>query len=129
MLHEVLILKKGANTKLGEHLDQSELDCKCDFDICTHTIIADDLIRRFYQLRDELEIPLHINSGYRCILHNADSRGQKQSKHTLGHAMDIACPNSMSIQQFWLLALKYFDVVVPYIDDNFIHCQINFDKE
>ena len=42
-------------------------------------------------IRDDVGVPVHINSGCRCEKHNARSGGVKGSKHTKGLAADLSC--------------------------------------
>ena len=42
-------------------------------------------------LRDELGVPVRVNSGYRCEKHNAKVGGVKGSFHTKGMAADLSC--------------------------------------
>ena len=40
-------------------------------------------------IRDKIEIPIHISSGYRCKAVNTANHGAKQSQHMKGEAADI----------------------------------------
>ena len=42
-------------------------------------------------IRDELGVPVRVNSGYRCEEHNRNVGGVKNSKHTKGQAADLSC--------------------------------------
>ena len=43
------------------------------------------------QIRDLLNAPLHINSGYRCLLLNGAVKGSINSAHIQGWAADFTC--------------------------------------
>jgi hypothetical protein len=43
------------------------------------------------QIRDLLNAPLHINSGYRCLLLNGAVKGSINSAHMQGWAADFTC--------------------------------------
>ena len=45
------------------------------------------------QIRDLLNAPLHINSGYRCLLLNGAVKGSINSAHMQGWAADFTCRN------------------------------------
>jgi zinc D-Ala-D-Ala carboxypeptidase len=38
--------------------------------------------------------PMHVNSGYRCSVHNAEVGGKPDSAHLRGFAADIDCPDN-----------------------------------
>lgn len=40
-------------------------------------------------LRDSLQYPIHVNSGYRCQRTNSSIGGSSKSQHLTGHAADI----------------------------------------
>jgi uncharacterized protein YcbK (DUF882 family) len=122
-MHEMFVLTKGINIRFGAHLEQSEIDCKCKRENCKVTLLSDSIIKSFYGLRDEVNEPLHINSGFRCQEHNKECEGKSASKHTVGFALDIKIPSSFTYHSFWLLAMKHFDGVVLYPQEGFVHCQ------
>ena len=66
----------------------SEFDCHCG---CGFNIIDQRVINMAQAIRDEVGVPVHINSGFRCEKHNARSGGVKGSKHTKGLAADLSC--------------------------------------
>lgn len=68
-----------------------EFYCKCG---CKEILLDTDLVKYLQYLRTELDIPLKINSGYRCITHNTAISRTTDSQHTKGKAVDISCTNS-----------------------------------
>jgi uncharacterized protein YcbK (DUF882 family) len=48
-----------------------------------------ELAYHLQRLRDKLNVPIKINSGYRCELHNSLIGGSKNSQHLKGLASDI----------------------------------------
>ena len=68
----------------------SEFACKCG---CGFDKIDQRVMNMAQALRDELGVPVQVNSGCRCEKHNADPKvgGVKNSKHTKGLAADLAC--------------------------------------
>ena len=76
----------------------SEFACKH----CGENKIDQQVIDMCQKIRDALGVPVHVNSGYRCPVHNANVGGVKGSQHTLGKAADLSCS---------LGALKMFDTV------------------
>ena len=65
----------------------SEFACKH----CGENKIAQDVIDMAQIIRDELGLPVKVNSGYRCDAHNKNVGGVKGSRHTKGHAADFSC--------------------------------------
>jgi uncharacterized protein YcbK (DUF882 family) len=71
-------------------LNSDEFKCRCNYDFCTATIIDDKLLEAYKNFRKLVNVPLHINSGYRCPAHNADEGGSIKSQHMIGKAIDIS---------------------------------------
>ena len=65
----------------------SEFACKH----CGENKIDQRVLDMAQVLRDELGVPVHVNSGYRCEKHNAKVGGVKGSFHTKGLAADLSC--------------------------------------
>lgn len=118
----IYILSKGHEVKFSEHLKHSEIMCKCLNKDCTTTTIYVPTLKSFELLRNFLNMPLVINSGYRCQKHNAKVGGLDNSFHKLGAALDIQVPDGMSIGEFTVYCNRYFDITIPYASDNFVHC-------
>ncbi len=66
----------------------SEFACKCG---CGYNPIDQRVINMCQAIRDEVGVPVRINSGCRCTAHNAKVGGVKNSKHILGLAADLSC--------------------------------------
>ncbi len=64
----------------------SEFACKH----CGENKIDQRVIDMAQIIRDELGVPVKVNSGYRCPEHNKKVGGVKGSRHTLGHAADLS---------------------------------------
>ena len=77
----------------------SEFTCKCG---CGHNPIDQRVIDMAETIRQALGVPVRVNSGCRCVKHNAKSGGVKNSKHILGKAADLSCS---------LGAVKMFETV------------------
>ena len=65
----------------------SEFACKC----CGENRIDQRVLDLAQAIRDELCVPVRVNSGYRCATHNARVGGVKGSNHTKGLAADLSC--------------------------------------
>lgn len=84
---------------LSANLSRHEWRCGCDYPECRDDRTPVDIalvsfiqscIDHFTDLASghEWRVACHINSGYRCVQHNADI-GSKSNIHTLGMAADI----------------------------------------
>lgn len=76
--------------KITKNFDLSEFECKCGCktpdDVYVNIV---KLANQLQTLRDVVNKPIKINSGYRCEQHNKDSGGVSSSQHLLGNASDI----------------------------------------
>lgn len=71
--------------KIARHFYLNEFQCNC----CSQVILHSDLIKRLVSLRDSINRPVYINSGYRCKEENIKVGGVKNSYHRMGMAVDI----------------------------------------
>lgn len=111
------------STKLSEHFDISEFACHhCG----KSTKISPRLIELLETLRKNIGgLPIHINSGYRCPVHNANVGGVPNSQHVLGTAADLAIPAKLTLNQFLKHVEKLpFDWVGVYPYSYFIHVDV-----
>lgn len=106
---------------LSEHFSSDEFACHHCGQV---TEIHPRLIELLEQLRKNCGRPLHINSGYRCPVHNAEVGGVKNSQHVFGTAADVALPAGLSFGEFkWYVEQLPFDGVGFYPND-FIHVDV-----
>mgnify|MGYP002622623783 FL=1 len=77
----------------------SEFACHCG---CGYNNIDQRVINMAQTIREALGVPVKVNSGCRCVKHNAKVGGVKNSKHTKGLAADLSCS---------LGAVKMFETV------------------
>lgn len=104
----------------------SEFACKH----CGQNEIDQRVLNMAQELRDYLGVPVRVNSGYRCKVHNASPavKGAKNSKHVLGKACDLACElgGAKMFEAVKYLhdtqgKLKDLDYCIYYQRKNFIH--------
>ncbi|MBR2208652.1 MAG: DUF882 domain-containing protein [Synergistaceae bacterium] len=110
--------KDTKNFKVGEFA------CHCGK--CENKI-EQEIIDIAQKIRERAGCPIHINSGYRCPVHNKNVGGVANSKHTLGLAADLSCSIG-AINLFVLIAdmkakgeLPDLDYAILYIKKNFVH--------
>lgn len=120
-MFEIDVLEKGSQEFINKYLKTSEFDCHCTLSICKRTLVNRRTASAFQLLREYFGKPILVNSAFRCQQHNASIGGKVNSYHMLGAAMDIRPKNSEDYYALLLLAEKFFDVVIPYKEDGFIH--------
>lgn len=94
------------------NFNRAEFACKGNGNCCGGSApISMELATALQTLRDKAGLPLTINSGFRCVKHNAAVGGAKHSQHLYGTAADVALPQGFSPVQFAALAdsLNKFD--------------------
>lgn len=77
-------------------------------------------------LRDAINIPIRINSGYRSSLLNKRLNGAKNSQHMFGYAADITCSDNLKALK--LLQTMNIDQLIVYgdtLNPRFIHVSYN----
>lgn len=76
-------------------------------------------------LRDKFEVPIHINSGYRCLKLNAAIGGVPSSQHVIGQAADIIVEDKKPIE----VAEMIVEMGLPYdqigLYDTFVHVSVS----
>jgi len=75
------------NNKRWKYFSEDELRCKGTGEVKMMEEFMDKLIL----LREKLNQPMVISSGYRTPEHNERIGGSKKSAHILGKAVDIVC--------------------------------------
>ncbi len=101
----------GVNHRLSEHLTWDEVRCKCGGSgtpsSCDGGVLRSETVELFERIRrrccDRLgrDCPLKINSAVRCMAHNQQVGGSKESQHLKGKAIDLRCPEGISLPEFW----------------------------
>ena len=75
------------NNKRWKYFSEDELRCKGTGDIK----MMEEFMAKLILLREKLNQPMVISSGYRTPEYNERIGGSKKSAHTLGQAVDIVC--------------------------------------
>jgi len=81
------------------------------------------LIAKLQELRDLINKPIIVTSGYRCQQYNKSIGGYANSPHCEGLAADIYC-KSVNIYDLAGRADLIFPRIGIYPDNNFIHVDI-----
>lgn len=121
-----MIFEKGKNLQLNEVLNTSDIECKCDRESCHYTIVNPRMIDEYMQLCDIFKLKLYVTSWFRCQANNEFWKGEKKSKHTIGLAIDVACPVGMDFKMFMNVLEKFSNAeLIPYQDKNFCHLELS----
>ena len=76
-------------------------------------------------LRDKFNVPIHINSGYRCLKLNAAVGGVPSSQHVMGQAADIVVEGKKPIE----VAKMIVEMGLPYdqigLYGTFVHVSVS----
>ncbi len=75
---------------MTKNFKKSEFDCKCGCEMPNDILInITKLANQLQYVRDNVAMPITINSAYRCEAHNKLVGGSVNSQHLLGKAADI----------------------------------------
>ena len=76
------------NFQISKNFNLSEFECTHPNH--RHVRVYDELVEKLQLLRDRLNVPLVINSAYRCPERNKQVGGADNSQHLYGKAADIS---------------------------------------
>ena len=112
---------------LTKNFSRREFACTGD-DCCGGSAPIDkELVQMLQILRDEVRVPVHISSGFRCNTHNTTVVGASpNSMHTLGLAADIIVPRGHDCERLarQIRDMGLFSGIIAYPDRNFIHLDL-----
>ncbi len=107
--------------QISENFQLREFECRC----CGSVKIDPDLLLKLQKMRDYLDAPLIITSGYRCPAHNRTVGGVSKSEHLTGRAADISLENHPTIlaeemiriaRNFGFNGLGIYDSPIIHVD-------------
>jgi uncharacterized protein YcbK (DUF882 family) len=91
-----------------------------------------ELARNLQVLRDNIEKPIKINSGYRSVKHNEKIGGVKNSQHVKGKASDLTVegmtPKELANVIYLLISQKKMKEGGVGVYANFVHYDIRNKK-
>ena len=101
------------------NMDKKACPCGCGLDN-----MSEALIQRLAEIEQMTEMQLTLTSGARCIFHNAQVKGARNSAHLRGLAADIFCESN---KDRWNIITAATTVGINRIGigDTFIHLDID----
>ena len=76
-----------------KYFKKQEFACKCGKYCNGYPVDIDmNMVKIADEIRSRIGKPIHINSGLRCKIHNANVGGVSNSQHLYGNAADLGCP-------------------------------------
>lgn len=98
-------------TPVSAHLVWEEICCGCHrrgcADGCTGGALDPAVADLFERIRASCssylgrDCPIRVSSGIRCPAHNRRVGGAAESAHLEGKALDLLCPEGLSLEIFW----------------------------
>lgn len=109
-----------------EYFTAREMRCKCG---CRSGAELMDvgLLRKLDKARELYAMPIVINSGYRCKIHNRAVKGGTQSSHLVGKAVDIRVKTDLS-RYALMICLMAVGFTRIGIGKGFIHVDVDETK-
>jgi len=90
-----------------------EFQCRCGCEMPSDVLAnIKDLAEELQVIRQVVDSPITINSGYRCESHNKAVGGAKSSQHLQGKASDIVIKEHQPSETYSLLELLIIDGVI-----------------
>ena len=110
---------------LTKDFNRKEFACKCG---CGFDGIDPRVVLMTQQIRDALGEPIRINSGCRCVKHNA-AVGSKSTNHTRGKAADLSCASGhraifAKVKEMYSQG-KLQDLDLCLLEGSWVHIDIN----
>ena len=113
-------MKKINDIKIARFFSMKEFECPC----CNRIMLSPDLLTRLNHLRNIINRPIYINSGYRCKEENERVEGIPGSYHLLGMAVDIHVQDIL-LSDLLIYAQEIgFNGIGNYENKNFLHLDI-----
>jgi len=105
---------------LTKNFSKEEFACPC----CGEFKMDNGLVAFLQAVREYVDTPLKINSGFRCEKHNREVGGRSSSEHLTGMAVDVACTSSRLRYELISNAMRA-GITRLGIADTFIHIGVS----
>ena len=114
------MLNQINNIIISPHFNLSEFACPC----CNLVMLHPKLLAKLIELRNILERPVYITSGYRCFEYNQKVGGIVNSYHCIGLAADIKVKDINLITLLEVCENIDFNGIGVYEKKNFLHLDV-----
>ena len=114
------MLNSVNNLKIAKYFNLSEFACPC----CNLVMLHPKLLAKLVELRNVLERPVYITSGYRCLEYNNKVGGVPNSYHRIGLAADIKAKDIGLIELLEICENIGFGGIGFYEKKNFLHLDV-----
>ncbi|MEG1824892.1 MAG: D-Ala-D-Ala carboxypeptidase family metallohydrolase [Cloacibacillus sp.] len=109
--------------QIAKNFNLMELQCPCCHRVMTHP----RLVAALQSLRDLLERPMVITSGYRCAEHNRTVGGASASRHMKGLAADVSVPKELQPELCDMARRAGFSRAISYPARSFVHLEVGYE--
>ncbi len=104
---------------MSKYFKESEFKCKC----CGQVKVNPELLELLDKIREEVNEPVYVTSGYRCEKHNEACGGKTKSQHMLGNAADIQV-KGLTPKQLSVLIEEHFSPAGMGVYPTFVHVDV-----
>jgi len=114
------MLNSTNNINIAPYFNLSEFACPC----CKLVALHPKLLAKLVELRNILERPVYITSGYRCSGYNRKVGGVTNSYHCIGLAADVKVDDISLIDLLEVCENIDFNGIGFYEKKNFLHLDV-----
>ena len=120
--------------QITKNFKLQEFECKCGNCVLPKEKIIEIVVLAIVlqKLRDYVQMPIKINSGYRCNFHNQQVGGVQNSYHMKAKAADISCGlfkgSHLRKIVFELMSRDMLPALFVKEYENFIHVDTRYFK-
>jgi len=108
------------NIRVARYFKLNEFACPC----CMKVMLHPKLLAKLVELRNILERPVYITSGYRCPVYNRKVGGTVSSYHCIGLAADIFVKDMELLLLLEICENIDFNGIGFYEKKNFLHLDV-----
>jgi len=116
----VQMLNSTNNIKIATNFKLSEFACPC----CMLVMLHPKLLAKLVEIRNIIERPVYITSGYRCPRYNQKIGGVPNSYHRIGLAADIKVGDISLIELLEVCENIDFTGIGFYEKKRFLHLDV-----
>ena len=92
--------------KLTKNFTLKEFNCSCNCEMPKEVLYnIQKVANQLQTIRDRVNVPIKVNSAYRCLKHNRSIGSNDSSQHVLGNAADIVIQGQIPEQTANLIEL------------------------